>query len=77
MTSYDYYIWIRSVSDVLGALLPLIIVVALLLGALVGWRWWLRARHGDPKKIPQLENQLRELQGRVAQLEQRDTDSDK
>ncbi|MFW5811834.1 MAG: LapA family protein, partial [Alkalispirochaetaceae bacterium] len=71
MSSYDYYIWIRSLSDGLRVVLPLLIVAALTVGGLIGWRWWLRSRHGDPERVARLEQQLSRLEKRVDTLEKR------
>ena len=69
VSSYDYYIWIRSAGDAIGAFLPIIIVAALLVGGLIGWRWWLRSRRGDPAQLDHLEKRVRELEDRLAELE--------
>lgn len=69
MSSYDYYIWIRSASDAIAAFLPVIIVAAILIGALIGWRWWLRSRQGDPRRLKAMEKRLKELETRVTKLE--------
>lgn len=69
MSSYDYYIWIRSAGDAIGEFLPVIIVIALVVGGLIGWRWWLRSAHADPKRLATLENRIRELETRVGELE--------
>ncbi len=71
MSSYDYYIWIRSASDAIAAFLPIIIIAALLLGGLIGWRWWLRSKGGDPGKVSSLEKRVGELESRVADLEKK------
>ena len=73
MSSYDYYIWIRSASDAIAAFLPVIVIAALLIGGLIGWRWWLRSRHTDPKRLGGVEKRLRELESLVAELEKRDS----
>ena len=69
VSSYDYYIWIRSFSDALGALMPVLVLVGVAVVALVGWRWWLRSRHGDPRRTIRLEKRVDELENRVAALE--------
>ncbi|MFP4301990.1 MAG: hypothetical protein ACLFPW_10510 [Spirochaetaceae bacterium] len=71
MSSYDYYIWIRSASDAIAAFLPALIVAALLVGGLIGWRWWLRSKGGDPAELARLETRLAELETRVAELEKK------
>lgn len=71
MSSYDYYIWIRSASDAIAAFLPVIVVAAILIGGLIGWRWWLRSKQSDPKRLGAMEKRLKELESRVTQLENR------
>lgn len=77
MSSYDYYIWIRSASDAIAAFLPVIIIAALLVGGLIGWRWWLRSKGGDPGKLDRLEKRVLELESRITEIEkERSTDSE-
>lgn len=70
MSSYDYYIWLRALGEVVATLLPLVILTAVVFGGLVGWRWWLRSRYGDPKKVPELEKRLWEVETRLHRLEE-------
>lgn len=74
MSSYDYYIWIRSASDAIGAFLPVIIVVAIVIGGLIGWRWWLRSKRADPAQLQSMEKRVRELESRVAELEKKSSE---
>ena len=73
MSSYDYYIWIRSLGEFIVTLLPILILLGVIVAALLGWRWWLTARHGDPQREKRLQAKVAELEERVERLEELNT----
>ena len=66
MSSYDFYMLLRSVDELLSRLMPLLIILTAGLVALVLLRVWLKRRPAD-----RFDEQMLDLQRRVARLEQR------
>ena len=66
MSSYDFYMLLRSVDLLLSRLMPLLIILTAGLVALVLLRVWLKRRPAD-----RFDEQMLDLQRRVDRLEQR------
>ena len=66
MSSYDFYILLRSVDTLLARLMPLLIVIAVGASGLVLLRVWMK--RGLPGRI---DEQIADLEHRVAALEKR------
>ena len=66
MSSYDFYMLLRSVDLLLSRLMPLLIILTAGLVALVLLRVWLKRRPAD-----RFDEQVLDLQRRVDRLEQR------
>ncbi len=66
MSSYDFYMLLRSLDELLSRLMPLLIILTAGLVALVLLRVWIKRRPAD-----RFDEQMLDLQRRVERLEER------
>lgn len=66
MSSYDFYMLLRSLDELLSRLMPLLVILTAGLVALVLLRVWIKRRPAD-----RFDEQMLDLQRRVERLEQR------
>ena len=68
MNSYDLYIILRGLGELLTPFVPLVIAVAIGIFALLGLRLWLRSRK-NPLPDGRQEQRLEDMERRIGALE--------